>query len=313
MKIAPPSASAFTIPEVDPDQLCRPVRLFRNVVQRVKKKKITKKIPYTAELVDEKKFAAVVAREKTDGTLEWIAGANATEALVPASMTKLMTAYMVFELLQSGKLKESDPVTFSDKARAMLPSNLSVYRKHLGNTWTVRGALYGMLMKSGNDAAVALGELISADEKRLGQLMTLKARSLGMNAVFKNASGWADDEQTASGADMIVLMHALYKMFPQYTHYLGTRSVQISAGAKKPVTLVNAIGHIQSGAIGPIKIDGAKSGTLASSGLNMIVSGTYNGRRIYLVVMGGEDRHGRNRCMQEIANKYVINPPHLRL
>lgn len=305
--IAPDASTIrkYDIPTINEASVCLPRKKFRfSNIGKGKQKKRTKRA-YIENMIQRAKFSAVVAMENPDGSLKFLAGVNAEKKRFPASITKLMTLYLSAEQLQKGAWKETDLLTFSEPAlemgRRKQSSNVAAYRAITGNTWRVRDFLYGLMMKSSNEAAVELGLKLESDPVRLGQIMTQKARQIGMlNTVFKNASGWTDYEQYTTPVDLVVLLHQFNQKFPEYKHYLGKKTWTVTINGKA-ATFNNNIQHIRDGWIGRVKIDEAKSGTLSMSGLNMIVSGMYGGRRVYMLVMGGANRGGRNDCMMQMT------------
>ena len=166
-----------------------------------------------------KKYAAIVVDANTGKTLfEASAGAQR----YPASLTKMMTLYLVFEGMAAGKFKKSTPVRFSAHASSMPPTKLGVKP---GGSVPMETIIYALVTKSANDAAAAVAEYIGGSEAEFARMMTAKARKLGMrNTVFRNASGLPNPGQLTTARDMATLGIALREHFPQYYAYFATRS-----------------------------------------------------------------------------------------
>jgi D-alanyl-D-alanine carboxypeptidase len=210
-------------------------------------------------------------------TGEALAQRDAGAAWYPASLTKLMTMYVVFEELKAGRLQTGDPVTMSKQA-------LSVeYAGHLGvpvgGTISVDTALTALVVRSLNDVAVALGEKVSGSEAAFAQRMNETARRLGMTAShFVNAHGLPNPGQVTTARDLAVLAVALARDFPQYYGYF--HADRLDVGAR----------HI-SGGVKFVELyapyaDGLKTGFICSSGFNIVGSAVRDGRRLIAVALG---------------------------
>lgn len=193
----------------------------------------------------------------------------------PASITKLMTLYLLFEELKAGRIGLQDKIGFSDYAYNQQPSKLVLPR---GYQITVEQAILALILRSANDVAVAIGERLSGSETAFAERMTATARRLSMTgSFFKNPSGWKDPEQMTTARDMALLAIALIRDFPQYYTYFNAHDVVINNVR---------IGHsvkfldLYPGA------DGLKTGFLCSSGFNLVASAMRDGRRLVGVVAG---------------------------
>ncbi len=141
-----------------------------------------------------------------------LASENADVLNHPASLTKMMTLYLTFEALNRGKINWDTPIVMSKYAASRPPTKLGV---RAGGTITVREAVYGMIVKSANDAAAAMGEKLGGSESNFARMMTQKARQLGMSrTTFYNASGLPDDRQVTTARDMSTLGVALLRNYP---------------------------------------------------------------------------------------------------
>ena len=159
----------------------------------------------------------------------------------------------------------------------------------------VRDAIMGLVTRSANDAAVVLAEALGGDEESFAQLMTQKARQLGMSAtMFRNASGLPNREQVTSARDMARLAHALLRDFP---HYYPVFSVQSYAFRGRPLENHNRMLATYAGA------DGLKTGYTAASGFNLVMSALRDNRRLIGVVMGGDTAFARDRLMAELMDR----------
>ena len=192
------------------------------------------------------KHAALVIDANTGKTLY---SSSADSRRYPASLTKMMTLYLVFEALNAGKIKKSTMVPFSAQAAAMPPTKLGV---RAGKSVSVETIIYALVTKSANDAAAAIGEYLGGSEAGFARIMTSKARRLGMDStVFRNASGLPDTGQFTTARDMATLGIALREHFPQYYDYFSTRS--FTFGRKRMGNHNHLLGRIKG-------VDGIKTG-----------------------------------------------------
>ena len=216
---------------------------------------------------------------------------HATAPWRPASLTKLMSLYIVFQDLAAGKLALDERLTVSGYAAAMPPSRLGLAK---GERITVSDAILATITRSANDAVVVLAQRIGGDETSFAQRMTAAALKLGMtHSVFRNASGLPDPEQTTTARDMAVLAMSLIRDFPQYYGFFSSRAVS-HLGGRLPT--INAILDLYPGA------DGLKTGFTCSSGYNLVASVRRNGRRIIGVVLGGLTSDERYRQMTDLLD-----------
>jgi D-alanyl-D-alanine carboxypeptidase len=204
-----------------------------------------------------------------------ISAASPDDYRFPASLTKMMTIYMLFEALRDHRLSLSDAVPVSAWASSMPPTKLGLLP---GTYLTVEQALLGLVTKSANDAASALGELMGGDEDRFAQMMTLRARALGMShTTFRNASGLPDWGQVTTARDLLLLARHLIQDFPQYYHYFSTPSFQFHG---RTVLSHQGLLRTYPGA------DGLKTGYTEASGFNVVTSATRGDVRLIGVVLG---------------------------
>jgi D-alanyl-D-alanine carboxypeptidase len=216
---------------------------------------------------------------------------NADALRYPASLTKLMTLYVAFEALRDHKISLDQVVPVSVHAAEMEPSKLGLMP---GTHITVEEAILAIVTKSANDAACALGELIGGDEARFAQLMTLRARALGMtNSTFRNASGLPDPQQTTTARDLALLAHHLITDFPDEYHYF---SVPYFIFHGRMVPNHDRMLTDYEGA------DGLKTGYTVAAGHNLVTSAQRGGVRLIGVVMGAASNPERDLHMATLLD-----------
>lgn len=209
----------------------------------------------------------------------------------PASLTKLMTLYLTFSALDSGRLSLGDGLAVSVNALNASPTKMGL----TGGSVTVRDAAMGLVTRSANDAAIVLAEALAGDEESFARLMTQKARQLGMTStVFRNASGLPNREQVTTSRDMARLANALLRDFP---HYYPVFSVQTYNYRGRPLENHNRMLASYNGA------DGLKTGYTNASGFNLVMSAMRDNRRLIGVVMGGNSAFQRDRLMAELMDR----------
>jgi D-alanyl-D-alanine carboxypeptidase len=212
----------------------------------------------------------------------------------PASLTKIMTLYLLFERLEAGKIKLDSTLKVSEYASEQAPTKLGLKP---GQIIAVEDAIKAIVTKSANDAAVAVAENLGGDEGRFAQLMTQKARELGMpRTTYTNASGLPDDAQVTTARDQALLGRLIQKRFPRYYKYFSTEFF-VYHGA----TLRNhnhLLGSIEG-------VDGIKTGFTHASGFNLVTSVHRDGRYIVAVVMGGRSSLERDAQMRELISAHI--------
>ncbi len=237
------------------------------------------------------KYAAIVIDANTGKTLH---AANADAPRYPASLTKMMTLYMVFEAMEAGKVNKKTRIPFSKHAAARPPTKLGV---RAGGSISLETAIYALVTKSANDASAALAEYFGGTESGFARKMTAKARQLGMTkTTFRNASGLPNSAQKTTARDMAVLGIALREHFPKYYGYFSTRSFKF--GKRRMRNHNKLLGRIKG-------VDGIKTGYTRASGFNLVSSVETGGRSIVAVVMGGRTGRTRDAHMAELIGKYL--------
>ncbi|WP_424136864.1 D-alanyl-D-alanine carboxypeptidase family protein [Roseomonas chloroacetimidivorans] len=254
--------------------------------------------PAAAQIGSER-YASFVMDGRTGNVLS---SANADEPRYPASLTKMMTLYMLFEAMRDGRISLDSRIGISAEASSRQPSKLGV---PAGMSIPVEVAIYALTMKSANDVAVAVGEALGGTEERFAQMMTQKARQLGMtNTTFRNASGLPDWDQTTTARDMATLGRRLFLDFPERWHYFGNPTVRAGNFAFRNHN------HMLSNYEG---VDGVKTGFINASGFNNVISAQRAGQRVFVSVFGGSswverDRHAAMLLDDGFA-KLGVSPP----
>jgi D-alanyl-D-alanine carboxypeptidase len=238
-------------------------------------------------------YASIVV-DANSGTI--MQETNADSPRHPASITKIMTLYMLFERLASGKMTLDTELPVSAHASAQAPSKLGLKP---GDSIKVESAIRGIVTRSANDVAVVIGEAIGGDETNFGRMMTAKARSLGMSHTFyHNASGLPDDLQITTARDQSILARAIQDRFPQYYHYFSTPSFVFRGN------VIRNHNHLLGRVPG---LDGMKTGYIRASGFNIVTSVRRGGRHIIAVVFGGRTASARDaRVVSLIDNNINI-------
>ncbi|CAH2603671.1 D-alanyl-D-alanine carboxypeptidase [Rhodovastum atsumiense] len=209
----------------------------------------------------------------------------------PASLTKVMTLYLTFEAMQAGRLTPGRVVPVSPRAAAMEPTRLNL---RPGMRVTVEDCVLGMVTRSANDAAAAMGELLGGSESAFAARMTQRARALGMrDTVFRNASGLPDPAQVTTAADMALLARHILIRFPDRYRYFATTSFRFRG---ETVFSHNRLLASYPGA------DGLKTGYTRASGFNVVTSAQRGGVRLIGVVLGADTAAGRDELMAELLD-----------
>jgi D-alanyl-D-alanine carboxypeptidase (penicillin-binding protein 5/6) len=243
-------------------------------------------IPYFRGLIaaSESKYAAIVVDAKSG---EVLYANHADSPRYPASLTKMMTLYLTFEALASGRIRMEDRVVFSPRAVAQAPTKLGV---SAGDSISVSEAIQAMAIKSANDASMAMAEKLAGSDGRFTALMTLRARELGMHSTnFANPNGLPDTRNISSARDMAILSRALMRDFPQYYHFFSQPGFQFRG------RYIAGHNHLLGKGI-----DGLKTGYTRTSGFNIAISGVRDNRRLVVVVMGGPSVASRDQNAEDL-------------
>ena len=230
-------------------------------------------------------------------TGEVLSSSNADVSTYPASLTKMMTLYLLFDALKHGQIKLTDSITFSDHAASQDATNLAV---SAGASIKVETAILAVVVRSANDAATAIGERLAGSEWAFAKKMTQTARALGMkNTTYLNANGLPNPGQRTTARDQAILGVALLRDFPEYYHYFAAerfsyRGVQY-AGHNRVLNKLNGA-------------DGIKTGYIRAAGFNLVSSAEQNGRRLVGVVLGGSTPYLRDKQMVAMMTKGFRTP-----
>ena len=209
----------------------------------------------------------------------------------PASLTKMMTLYLLFEALENGKISHNHKFRVSVNASRQGPTKL--YLKP-GEIIAVRDALLGIMTKSANDASVVVAEGLAGSEANFAARMNIKAKSLGMtNTHFCNASGLPNPNQKTTARDMAILSLALYKHYPRYYSYFQTKNFKFKGN--NHANHNHLLGNVPG-------VDGIKTGWIIASGWNLSASAVRSGKRVIAVVLGGKTRLWRDKRVTELLD-----------
>ncbi len=235
------------------------------------------------------KKAAIVVNAETGKVLY---AKNADKNLYPASLTKMMTLYLVFDALKKNYANLDDKIKISKFAASRAPSKLGV---PAGQSITLETAILALLTKSANDVATAVAEHFGKTEANFAKMMTDVARKLGMSkTTFKNASGLPNKGQTSTARDMAVLSMALMNHFPQYYHLFSTNEFNFK---NQKFVNHNKLLKAYDGT------DGLKTGYTNASGFNIAASAKRNGHRVIAVVFGEKTASKRNDLAEKLMDE----------
>jgi D-alanyl-D-alanine carboxypeptidase len=236
-------------------------------------------------------YAAIVVDDKSGFVLHEV---GADEPRHPASLTKVMTLYLLFEQLEAGTLKLDTPLQISTRAAMQNPTKLGL---KANQTINVEDAIKGLVTKSANDAAVVVAEAIAGSEEEFAKLMTLKARALGMTrTTYVNASGLPAEEQITTARDQAVLGRVIQHRFPGYYQYFATPSFRYKGAEMRNH---NAL-------LGQVKgVDGIKTGYTEASGYNLVSSVRRDEKHIVAVVLGGTSNAARDTRMRQLIEDNI--------
>lgn len=235
------------------------------------------------------RYAAIIMDAQTGRVLH---ASNADATRYPASLTKMMTLFLVFEAIDRGRIHINKPLVVSRHAMNQPPSKLGITPNR---SITMHQAILALVTRSANDVSVAVAETVAGSEKNFTRMMTERARSLGMkNTVFLNPSGLPNPGQRTTARDMAILARALMQYFPHHYHYFGTKSFTYRG------TVIGTHNHLMKRYRG---MDGLKTGYINASGFNLAASAVRNNRRVIVVVMGGRTAVSRDNHVADLMNR----------
>jgi D-alanyl-D-alanine carboxypeptidase len=231
-------------------------------------------------------FASIIVDANSGATLE----ANSADSLRhPASLTKVMTLYLLFEQLQSGKMTLDTEMPVSEHAAEQAPTKLGL---RPGQSLRVEDAIKGIVTRSANDAAVVIAEAIGGSEDEFCKMMTRKARALGMTrTTYVDASGLPNDDQITTARDQATLGRAIQDRFPRYYHYFSTMAFNYHG------EVIRNHNHLLGSVDG---VDGIKTGYTRASGFNLLTNLRRGNRHLVGVVMGGHSYSSRDAIMRNL-------------
>lgn len=239
--------------------------------------------------IGSERYSSIVIEARTGRQLSAV---NPDEPRHPASLTKMMTLYMAFEALRDRRVSRETLVPVSPHASSMMPSKLGLVP---GTQLTVEQAILGLVTKSANDAASALGELLGGNEDNFAQMMTLRAHALGMTrTTFRNASGLPDDDQVSTARDLATLGRRLVTDFPNDYRYFSTPSFRFHG------QVIQNHDHLLETYPGA---DGIKTGFITASGFNLVTSAVRSDVRLVGVVLGASRAVERDLHMAVLLNQ----------
>ena len=236
-------------------------------------------------------YSSIVVDGNSGAVLEAV---NPDALRHPASLTKVMTLYLLFERLDAGRIKLDTPLVVSEHASEQDPTKLGLKP---GQTIAVEDAIKGIVTRSANDAAVVIAENLAGSEQAFAKLMTEKARALGMaHTTYINASGLPDDDQVTTARDQVLLGRAIQDRFPRYYKYFSTQEFEFRG------TTIRGHNHLLSEVAG---VDGIKTGFTTASGFNLLTSLHRDGRYLVAAVMGGPSASERDARMRELIADHI--------
>jgi D-alanyl-D-alanine carboxypeptidase len=232
---------------------------------------------------------AAIVIDATNGQV--ISAVNADQAAYPASLVKMMTLYLAFQALDTGKLTIDQELPVSDYAASQAPTKLDL---RPGQTISVEDCILGMVTKSANDAAEVMAEGIAGSEGQFTSMMNAQAVLLGMtDSHFDNANGLPDPDDITTARDMAKLSMALYRDFPQYSHYFATKEFVFRG------QLIRGHNNLMDRYPG---MDGLKTGFTDASGFNLASTAVRDGHRLFAVVLGGRTASTRDNLMARLLD-----------
>jgi D-alanyl-D-alanine carboxypeptidase len=237
------------------------------------------------------KFSSIIV----DGNSGTVLTANSPDGIRhPASLTKIMTLYLLFERLDSGKMKLDTEMPVSQRAADQDPTKLDL---RPGQSIKVEDAIKGLVTRSANDAAVVIAEYIGGSEDEFAKMMTRKARALGMSrTVYRNASGLPNDEQVTTARDQSTLGRAIQERFPRYYRYFSTTVFNYRGESIRNHNRL--LGDVEG-------VDGIKTGYTRASGFNLVTSIHRGNRFLVGVVLGGRSGGSRDAIMRNLLAENI--------
>jgi D-alanyl-D-alanine carboxypeptidase len=236
-------------------------------------------------------FAALVVDANTGKVLY---AKNENELRHPASVTKVMTLYMLFEQLEKGRMTLDTPIRMTQHAASMAPSKLNI---RPGDSISTEDAIKAIVTKSANDVAAAIADQLGGTEAHFAEMMTAKAHSLGMSRTnYANASGLPNPRQLTTARDLVLLGRAIQERFPKYYAYFSTHNFRYAGASIRNHN--NLLGRLEG-------VDGIKTGYTAASGFNLLTSVRRDGQHLVAAVLGGTSAASRDRIMANLIEDKI--------
>ncbi|MFN3931515.1 MAG: D-alanyl-D-alanine carboxypeptidase family protein [Brevundimonas sp.] len=241
---------------------------------------------FPAQADTPERYAAIVINAETG---EVLFARHADDARYPASITKVMTLYMLFDAMAQGHVRPTDRIQMTARGASQPPSKLGLAA---GQTLSVDEAIQALAVRSANDVAVAVAEHLSGSVEAFAIASTEKGRTLGLSRTrFVNPHGLPDSRHVSSAHDLVRLSHAVMRDFPQYYGYFGQREWGFEG---RVLRNTNGLLHADP------SIDGLKTGFTRASGYNLAATSTQDGRRLITVVLGGRTSQSRNAHVADL-------------
>lgn len=243
-------------------------------------------------------MAAVQERGQSELVLDASTGRilwqeNANELRYPASLTKLMTLYLLFEAVESGRLNLDSPLAVSAEAASRPPARLGL---PAGTSITVREAATALAVRSANDVAVVVAEGVAGSEEAFARQMNARARAIGMSRThFVNASGLPDEGQISTARDMALLALQLRTRFPAYQNFFTLKEFRFNGRRYEATNKL--LGKVPG-------VDGLKTGYIRASGFHLVATAQRGNKRLIAVVMGGETGRARDARVEELLETW---------
>lgn len=217
---------------------------------------------------------------------------NATAKIHPASLTKLMTLYILFDKIKHGQIKLTDKVVFSKKATRQVPSKLAV---KAGDSINIRQSIYALVVKSANDAAYAIAEKCAGNEKKFAEMMNKYAKKLNMRDThFVNASGLHNKKQYTTSMDLFKLSRAILVSFPEEFHYFSKKGFSHNGSYHRNHNKL--LGFSKSAFL----VNGMKTGFTNASGYNIVASASKGKTRLIAIVLGSNSAKERDATVNKL-------------
>jgi D-alanyl-D-alanine carboxypeptidase len=253
-------------------------------------KRKTPRTTTSTSIVSDPRYADIVIDANTGDVLH---AAHADNLRHPASVTKIMTLYLLFERIEAGKITLDTPLEVSAAAASQAPSKLGL---RPGQTIKVEDAIKALVTKSANDVAVVIAEALGGTEDEFARQMTRKARALGMSrTIYRNASGLPNDEQVTTARDQALLALAIQERFPKFYSYFSTRQFVYRGHAMRNHN--HLLGTVEG-------VDGIKTGYTNASGFNLVTSVRRGQRHVIAAVFGGRTAAQRDARMRDLIETH---------